>query len=567
MRKHISILLAALLLCSLVACGVAEDSDSSTSEYIPVESESSSLSNAPTSMTLLTSVIVSDVPVSSYKEDDKQTTSRRGELTQSTTSVTATSSAITTQPVKEQIKEDKPVTYNTAILYNEKHSSYDTQAEAMRQSILATKDTVKAANGGKTYYVSQKGNDKNDGLTPATAWRSANRIGQAAATFRAGDVVLFERGGVYRGAFTLTSGVSYGAYGNGPKPCIYGSPANYAYASLWEKTNKANVWRVKVGTEMGDIGNIVFDHGVKCASGGKMLNSGIKKDFDFYHDVANGYLYLYLSEGNPGSLYDDIEICPHVFPLRGNRNTVDVTIENLCVKYTGAHAISFSTGAKNITIRGCEIGYIGGSMQETRPPVRYGNGVEFVDLCSNITVEKNWVYQCYDAGLTHQSSNNAGFYVDNVTFRNNLVEYCVYNIEYFFHTEKGGYRNHLYEGNVLRFAGYGFGIEYRLGGSDEVVASINGWRGTLPCQNFVIRNNVLDTSYRYLLVAPYNDGAKGPTVTGNTWIQQADTYSAAGLMWDSDNAAQRVKLSASNLTQLKSAVAVMDKAATTVKFE
>jgi hypothetical protein len=143
----------------------------------------------------------------------------------------------------------------------------------------------------------------------------------------------------------------------------------------------------------------------------------------------------------------------------------------------------------------------------------------------------------------------------------------VYNIEYFFHTVKGGYRNCLFEGNVLRFAGYGFGTHNRIGGTDEVVASINGWRGILPCQNFVIRANVLDTSYRYLLVAPYNDGAKGPTVTGNTWIQRKSVNGAAGLMWDSANAAQRQKLAASDLTTLKASVSVMDNAPAAVKFE
>ena len=65
---------------------------------------------------------------------------------------------------------DEPVTYNTAILYNEQHSSYDKKAEARRQEILDMTDTVKPSTIGATYYVSINGDDNNDGLTPDTAW-------------------------------------------------------------------------------------------------------------------------------------------------------------------------------------------------------------------------------------------------------------------------------------------------------------------------------------------------------------------------------------------------------------
>ena len=135
---------------------------------------------------------------------------------------------------KEKASGDEPVTYNTAILYNEQHSSYDKKAEARRQEILKTTDTVKPSTNGVTYYVSYKGDDSNDGKTPETAWRSAEKLAETRGTLIEGDVVLFERGGVYRGAFTISSGVSYGAYGEGTKPCIYESMQNYADEALWE---------------------------------------------------------------------------------------------------------------------------------------------------------------------------------------------------------------------------------------------------------------------------------------------------------------------------------------------
>jgi hypothetical protein len=54
--------------------------------------------------------------------------------------------------------------------------------------------------------------------------------------------------------------------------------------------------------------------------------------------------------------------------------------------------------------------------------VRYGNGFEVVDGCCDILVENNWVYQCYDAGITHQSSFQPGCVQENIVFRGNLIE-------------------------------------------------------------------------------------------------------------------------------------------------
>ena len=40
---------------------------------------------------------------------------------------------------------------------------------------------------------------------------------------KAGDAVLLKRGDIFRGNLvSAKSGVSYGAYGEGDKPCIYG---------------------------------------------------------------------------------------------------------------------------------------------------------------------------------------------------------------------------------------------------------------------------------------------------------------------------------------------------------
>lgn len=462
---------------------------------------------------------------------------------------------------KEKASGDEPVTYNTAILYNEQHSSYDKKAEERRQEILKTTDTVKPSTNGVTYYVSYKGDDSNDGKTPETAWRSAEKLAETRGTLIEGDVVLFERGGVYRGAFTISSGVSYGAYGEGTKPCIYESMQNYADEALWEAAEEDNVWKINV-SGLSDVGNLVFNHGEACAA--KKIKFMLNKDFDFFHDRENETLYLYLEAGNPGKEYDDIEICTDRHIMYGAPNTHDVFIENLCLKYTGAHAICFANGAKRITVQGCEIGYVGGSMLSGQN-VRYGNGFEVVDNCDTIVVKDNWVYQCFDAGITHQSSYQPGCLQTNITFSDNLIEYCTYNIEYYVSAENGRIENTVYENNILRFSGYGFGITNRIGSSDSVVANICCYARKMPVSNFVIRNNVLDSPYRFqTTIGCPNDIANnlGPVIEGNTFIQQRDEVAIVLI-----NGEAKTNVWAKNQKELEEAIKQIDKAPASVTFE
>lgn len=416
------------------------------------------------------------------------------------------------------------------------HSSVDETAEEMRQQILNMPDTIKPSADGVTYYVSFKGNDANDGLSPETAWRSTYRVGQLPSLIRDNSTLLFERGGVYRGQMQVRDGMSIGAYGNSalPKPQLYGGPKNFADESFWTQTDTPNVWKVDIGTANGKliehVGNIIFNHGEEYSSPGLCFAANeLKKDFDYYHDIKNAVIYLYHSEGNPGGMYDSIEIAPRGAVLRRyERDTVaeNVTIENLCIRYS-CYGVSFAT-VENFKITGCEIGNIGGSMLPDfdleknnfvagSEMVRYGNGIEFYGDQKSALVEYNWVYQCFDAGYTNQG----GSLHENITVRNNLFEYSPYNIEAW--TDPNGLiRNTVYENNILRFSGFGFGNYQRVGSSDEKTAHINNNCSRIcKSENFVIRNNVFDTGKFGLISGVAYDGVNGPKYEGNTWIQQS----------------------------------------------
>ena len=98
---------------------------------------------------------------------------------------------------------------------------------------------------GTAYYVSNKGNDGNDGLSPDTAWATLDRVNEAPLQY--GDAVFFERGGVWRNTTVETKeGVTYSAYGEGAKPRICASPENGGDPDLWslwwEGENGEKIW-------------------------------------------------------------------------------------------------------------------------------------------------------------------------------------------------------------------------------------------------------------------------------------------------------------------------------------
>ena len=99
---------------------------------------------------------------------------------------------------------------------------------------------------GKAYYVSNSGNDKNDGLSPETAWATLEKV--IKTNLKYGDAVFFERGGTWYGYIGEHYGVAYSAYGTGEKPVISGSPLDIAQAEKWvlhtETADGGKIWQI-----------------------------------------------------------------------------------------------------------------------------------------------------------------------------------------------------------------------------------------------------------------------------------------------------------------------------------
>lgn len=428
------------------------------------------------------------------------------------------------------------------------------------EEIRNSETTVKPKDGGTAYYVSANGNDANDGKSPETAWKTLDKVSNA--KYNDGDVVYFKRGDIFRlddSALKLTNGVSYSAYGEGEKPRIYGSPQNGADASMWKLYDeKNNIWRYE--EPVIDQGPLIFNGGEKFAtvlqtyyseSKGKFTNAD-GSDFDiskalrdnlsmFCETIAEsgypiasktkGYLYIKCDDGNPGEIFDSIEFMPsrHMITAQSSDyNFKNTVVENLCVMYGGAHGIHAST-ATNFTVKNCEFGWIGGGIQSythsgTGAGARYGNAVE-TGLCDGYYVTDNYIYQCYDAGITFQTSNEDGVN-HNVKFDNNVIENCNYSIEYWLSpaTKDPSLYNiadFTINNNIMRNAGEGICTTRPNKG---YAAHIKGWTkyNAVKDNSYEISGNIFDKSADMMVhigLTSQTAATSKPKMYGNTWIQ------------------------------------------------
>lgn len=402
---------------------------------------------------------------------------------------------------------DKPNVKNTASLLCPVQSQSDSQADILRDRIVNAKS--KQPNTNRVWYVSNSGNDANRGNTPQAAWETLAALNKYESQISEGDSVLFERGGVFRGQIKAKSGVFYGAYGAGEKPCIYSSKCNYASAD-WEPDSN-NLWKINLGETL-DIGIIVFNHGEKVGSKVKKL-SDIKKENDFYSEGE--YLWI-SSDVSPAVKYTSIEMGALNHVVLIPEKSHDITIDNLTIKYTGGNAITGLGELKNITISNCEIGWIGGSYLPGfgNGTVRFGNGIEFWTGCENCRVENNWMYQIYDSGFSHQG--RGVFEVKDLVFTNNLIEYTsLGSIEYWAPTKNTNRLINIeYSYNILRFAGYGWSEEQR---PDYHAYHLCTTRNDNYSENFLISNNIFDTArHAHFSVSHFSGDL--PNLKNNTFI-------------------------------------------------
>ncbi len=439
----------------------------------------------------------------------------------------------------------------------------DREAQILREKISNAKDNLKIT--GKSYYISNGGDDNNDGLSPETAWKTVEKIEQMGDFLEYGDAVLFERESEFRlkSCIICVDGVTYGAYGQGEKPILIGSEINYADETLWLKTNRPNLWVLQLPTKPCepkrftglDVGIVVFDHGNEV---GIMKNSigDISKDFDFAYQKSFNQLYLYYSGGNPGEIFKDIEIGIKRSFFYGMENAHDITIDNICTKYTGEFSVHFICNAKNITVTNCEFGWIGGC--HISSTCRFGNAIEFWCSCENIHIENNYIYQIYDAAISPQGEQ--GMVCDRFNVIGNLVEYSTYSFELFCFDSIGWFKNSEIHDNIMRFAGYGWGNQRP---DKDNASHFTSWSYDLSgsYQNFNVYNNIFDCSSEGLVSWHWTTEKadhSGFKIWDNTYYQKPNEKNLA--IWYGQNKdITKTKLTATCQAEFEKAIKTLEK--------
>jgi len=449
---------------------------------------------------------------------------------------------------------------------NEIISWIDKTSETRKQEILNSPDNVDIP--GTTYYVSNSGNDENDGKSAEHPWQTLERVNSAELC--AGDGVLLKRGDVFRGSIVACEGVTYAAYGEGPKPAIYSWKENLASDKLWELYDgEKHIWKYK--KKITDCGTLVFDDGKKHSrklipsykNGMFVCRDNEDKPFDMREEMTKnldlftpcceeftseaskgedfpipvvdydsyGEMYLRCDEGNPGEVFTSIEAIAKTLLIK-LAGVSHVHIDNLCLKYA-CFGVSGGGRVNDLKVTNCEIGWIGGNIQNyfgTDPNypqgrrgsvTRFGNGVEIYGGCDGYEVSGCYIYEAYDAGITHQITTHGDFVImKNIIYKKNLVERCVYGIEYFLEKNDGDADSYMesivMSDNILRMSGYGWGQQRH---NVDTPALIKGWSYENTAHDFVISNNIFDRSAFRMLHLVAKKPESCPEMRANTYIQ------------------------------------------------
>lgn len=384
---------------------------------------------------------------------------------------------------------------------------------------------------GTTYYVSNSGDDKNDGKTPETAWATLKKVNEY--IFENGDLVVFERGSMWRGYLSVKSNVSYSAYGEGPKPKIWTSYDGLTHGE-WKATDTPNVWVLDKKITQTDLGLIVFNGGENYGEI-KRKKAQLKQNFDYYFgnsivedDGRQDFkVYLYYDGGNPAEKFDAIDLCMDTKIITNTaKGLTNVHINNLELRY--GRGPFWAGWSKDLKMSYCVCEWSGGFADSVQP--RMGGGSGCYGSCDGFEYDFCYFNQQFDSGVSPQydyEDKDPVIHKDFIT-TNCLFENVEYTLEYFNSQEntlENRYENMQFKYNICRLGGYGFGTKA------SVSAYIKSWGHENTCYNSEISHNIFDRAASLTLqINGYEQAATGntlsydhiPELKNNIYIQKKD---------------------------------------------
>lgn len=201
-----------------------------------------------------------------------------------------------------------------------------------------------------------------------------------------------------------------------------------------------------------DVGNLILGNEETC--GWKVwTRADINKPGRFWYDPRTQKLYIG-SDLNPAKQFGKIE-CALFHHMIDESGCSYVTYEDLTLKYGGAHGIC-GGGVSHITIRRCDIGFMGGADQFGHGRrVRFGNGIEFWGSAHDCLVEGCQIWEIYDAAVTNQNLGDP-CRQENITYRNNIIWNAEFSFEYWNRPDTSVTRSIHFLNNTCIEAGHGF---------------------------------------------------------------------------------------------------------------
>ena len=467
---------------------------------------------------------------------------------------------------------------NGAYLIDARSGNLDGIVYNRVNKIRNTSNTDISNRKGKIYYVANDGNDANDGLSEASPRKTALSI----KNLSNGDTILFKDGDIFRDEQLVIKAddVLIGSYGDikKGKPTLTRSLYDGAKQGKWIEVKK-NIWKYQVDNQdpfNRDVGEIWLFCGKKNKSCkysmttldktftftkkivtkkdydetnlDSKIDTLLKNDLEFYHAGhanASAYsadkkpLYLY-STSNPAERFDEIEFA-NTGGILFTQEVTTGSVDNIKLQFVGNHGINTYT-ISNLKITNCEFGFIGGSVQSYNnngDAVRYGNAIEVygsvmdegaTKVSDGFVVKNNYIYQCYDAGMTFQLSTSNIARMEKARFIDNVVEYCAYDIEFWEYSsstdpsiaEQSSIDDFLIANNILRYSGHGPSITRE---DRDAGASIKTWfneKGTYNyAKNITIRDNIFSDAYAHFITYRTNKDTY-PTIINNTFYGRED---------------------------------------------
>jgi len=186
---------------------------------------------------------------------------------------------------------------------------------ALSSSSTVTIVVNSSSSTGNTYYVSNSGSDSNSGTSTSSSWKTIAKVQSFLGSLRAGDSVLFERGGIWYEKLDVNNvngspglPIVFGNYGSGNLPIIDGGGTKSGFS-----VNGGRQWCI--GGQSSKMSYITID-GFECRNtsaygiafvGVSAGSAGIVVQDSYIHDTGNGdtgyHNQLMFAEYNFGANY------------------------------------------------------------------------------------------------------------------------------------------------------------------------------------------------------------------------------------------------------------------------